>query len=99
MKWILFVVLIASAAIAQSRHKNSQTQTTEQGDVDAPSSVLRREGSDVLSREQARSKQDLCFNFNVGEKGRAGFGQCLNKKFKTTEQDYLAYLRAIGALL
>lgn len=60
-------------------------------------STLRQPGSEALSREQARSKQELCSKAEKG--GNAEIGACLNRQFKITEQNYLAYIRSIGALL
>jgi hypothetical protein len=60
-------------------------------------STLRQEGSDALSREQARSKQELCAE--AEKDGNPEIGRCLDEQFKTTEQNYLAYVRSIGALL
>ena len=54
-------------------------------------------GSEALSREQARSKQGLCAE--AEKDGNAEIGECLDKQFKTTEQNYLAYVRSIGALV
>lgn len=96
MKWALFVMLIASAALAHGQ-KNGQIQPTAQGNSYARQSMLRRQGSETLSREQARSKQELCVEAEKG--GNAEIGRCLDEQFKTTERDYLTYVRTIGALL
>jgi uncharacterized protein YecT (DUF1311 family) len=92
MKWILFVMLVASAALAQNPERSGPAQPTAQGDPYARQSAQRRQGSEALSREQARSKQDLCAE--AGKGGNAEIGQCLDEQFKTTEQDYVAYARS-----
>jgi hypothetical protein len=97
MKWALFVVLIASANFAQSTGGSGPVQPAGQGDSYARQSTPRRQGSEARSREQARSKQHLCAE--AGEGGNARIGQCLDEQFKTTQQDYVAYVRSIGGLL
>ena len=62
-------------------------------------STLRQPGSEALSREQARSKQELCSKAEKGVQVMPKLGACLNRQFKITEQNYLAYIRSIGALL
>jgi len=51
-----------------------------------------------LRRERARSKTDLCAAA-AAKNGNAGLGACLVKEEKTTEENYTAYIRAIGGLL
>jgi uncharacterized protein YecT (DUF1311 family) len=97
MKWTPFVMLMASAALAQNAERNSLTQPTARGGSSARQSTLRRQGSEAISREQARSEQELCAE--AEKRGNAGIGQCLDEQFKTTEQNYVAYVRLIGALL
>lgn len=97
MKCTLFVMLVALAALAQSGQGNGATQPAPQGDFFARQSTPRRQGSEALSREQARSKRELCAEAEKG--GNAEIGRCLDEQFKTTEQYYLAYVRSIGALL
>jgi uncharacterized protein YecT (DUF1311 family) len=97
MKWTLFVALLASVALAQNGQTKAPTQSAAQDDFYARQSTLRRQGSEALSREQARSKEGLCAEAEKG--GNAEIGHCLDEQFKTTEQAYLVYIRAIGALL
>jgi uncharacterized protein YecT (DUF1311 family) len=97
MTWTLFVVLITSVALAQNDQRNVPIQQSAPGDFYARQSTLKRQGSEALSQEQARSKQELCTEAEKG--GNAEIGKCLDEQFKTTEQAYLAYIRAIGALL
>jgi len=68
-----------------------------QNQPDAVRSLYRRQGAEALTREQARSKAALCTDAEKG--GNARFGQCLADQSKITEQDYIAYIRSIGALL
>ena len=58
---------------------------------------IRQSGTEALERERTRSKADLCEK--AGTEGGKAIADCLVAEFKTTEQDYLVYERAIGALL
>lgn len=60
-------------------------------------SRYRKQGTDALAREQSRSKADLCADAEKG--GNALLAHCLVDQARETEKDYLAYIRAIGALL
>lgn len=68
---------------AQAAHTKQQT--------------IRQRGTKALESEQDRSKAYLCANAETG--GNAAIGACLVAEGKTTEHDYLAYARSIGALL
>ncbi len=65
----------------------------------AEQAKLRQRGKEALEREQSRSKADLCERAGQGERGGTGIADCLATEVKTTELDYLAYVRTIGALL
>lgn len=97
MKWTLVVMLTASLALARNGHASDPRQPLGQTDSSARQSELRRQGNDALLREQARTKQELCAD--AEKRGNAEIGECFQQQFKTTEQDYLAYVHAIGALL
>ena len=56
----------------------------------------RKRGSDALQRERERRKADLC---SRSANGNIGISMCLSSELKTTEANYLAYVRSIGALL
>ncbi len=84
MKLLFWVLLSASTALAQSGF------TTEQA-------TIRQRGTEALTREQTRSKGDLCAKAETG--GNAAIGACLVTEGKATDQDYLVYIRSIGALL
>lgn len=61
----------------------------------SPSTVSETKSRSV-AKEKARSKANLCSAAEQG--GNARIAQCLTDEGKETEQDYLAYIRAIGAL-
>jgi uncharacterized protein YecT (DUF1311 family) len=71
-------------------------QTPEWDAFYAKQAQLRKRGDDVLQRERERRKANLCSN---STNGAVGISSCLSEEFKTTEANYLAYVRAIGALL
>lgn len=67
-----------------------------QRDLDARLTVLQRRGAEVLSREQHRSKTNLCARAGPSDEG---VGQCYLGEGKVTNADYTEYVRVVGALL
>jgi uncharacterized protein YecT (DUF1311 family) len=55
----------------------------------------RKSGADALQRERERQKADPCST----AKSTKDISECLSQEFKTTDANYLAYVRSIGALL
>ena len=96
MPWVIAILLCASLALAQDAP--SEHRTNRNGS-DAAQSRYRKQGADALAKEQTRSKANLCADADTLKGGNARIGQCLADQAKETEQDYLAYIRAIGALL
>ena len=84
MKGSIGILLCGSLALAH-------------GQTDAARSRYRQQGAEALAKEQARSKANLCSD--AEKSGNAQIAQCLADQGKITEQNYLAYVRAIGALL
>lgn len=84
MKWGITLLLCVSTALAQNG-------------PDAAQSHYRQQGATALQKERARSKANLCTDAENG--GNSRIGQCLADEGKITEQNYLAYIRSIGALL
>jgi uncharacterized protein YecT (DUF1311 family) len=84
MKRSIAILLCATVALAQNQ-------------PNAARSRYRQQGAEALTKEQARSKANLCTEAEKG--GNAQIGQCLADQGKITEQNYFAYIRAIGALL
>jgi hypothetical protein len=84
MKWCVAILLCASAGLAQDQ-------------PNAARSRYRQQGAEALTKERARSKANLCADAEKG--GNSIIGQCLVDQGKVTEQDYLIYIRSIGALL
>jgi hypothetical protein len=91
------VLLFVGCVHAQSVVLADSATKSEWNAFYAKQSAMRQRGTEVLGREQARSKADLCAKSETG--GQAAVGACLGREGKTTEQDYLAYTRSIGALL
>lgn len=97
MKWTIFIVLFASVAFAQNHMGNSTAHLGDWDAFHASQSRFRQQGTDALSKEQARSKSGLCVDSEKG--GNAAIAQCLDDQAKVTDHDYLLYVRSIGALL
>jgi uncharacterized protein YecT (DUF1311 family) len=94
MRWIIAILSCASLALAQDA---PSAHRAKWNGSDTAQSRYRQQGTNALAKEQARSKANLC---TVAEKGgNSRIAQCLTDQAKETEQDYLAYIRAIGALL
>jgi uncharacterized protein YecT (DUF1311 family) len=94
LRSLLVSTLLAFSAINSSV---SFGQTPELKAFYANQAEIRERGSNALKAEQARSKADLCKQAEGG--GNAAIGACLVKEEKATKQNYLAYVRAVGALL
>ena len=97
MKWTIFIVLFASVAFAQNDMGNSRAHLGDRDAFHASQSRFRQQGTDALSKEQARSKSGLCVNSEKG--GNAAISQCLDEQAKVTDHNYLLYVRSIRALL
>jgi hypothetical protein len=69
-----------------------------QNTPDAARSRYRQQGTEALRKEQDRSKASLC-NESREEGDNARIAQCLAEHGTVTEQDYIAYVGAIDALL
>lgn len=72
-------------------------QPAQSSNIAAARSHYRLLGTDALAKERTRSKATLCVN--TEKDGGTKVEQCLAEQDKTTEQNYLTYIRAIGALL
>jgi uncharacterized protein YecT (DUF1311 family) len=59
--------------------------------------ALQKQRAEALNRERARSKADLCAH--AGDGSDPAVGNCWLREGRTTDADYNAYVRAIGALL
>lgn len=97
MKLLFCLFLYTSTAVAQSGTQTKAVGSSAWDVFRARQSTIRQRGTEALTREQARSKADLCAKAEAG--GNAAIGACLLTEGKTTEQEYLAYIRSIGALL
>jgi hypothetical protein len=83
-------------ALSQSTAPNS-SDTSAWQIFHAQQATIREHGTEALTREQVRSKVDLCAKSEAG--GNAAIEICLGTEGNTTEQNYLAYIRSIGGLL
>lgn len=59
--------------------------------------ALRKQAAEALTRERARSKANLCAHALDGSD--PAVGNCWLREGRTTDADYTAYVRSIGALL
>jgi hypothetical protein len=93
---IFAAVLMATVAFPQSGQSNP-SQPAEKDDFNARLSAFRKQGSDALARERARTRQQPCTNAKAA--GNAEMTRCLEDQLKTAERDYLQYAQAVGQLL
>jgi uncharacterized protein YecT (DUF1311 family) len=59
--------------------------------------ALHKQGAEALNRERARSKANLCDH--AGDGSDPAVGNCWLREGRTTDANYNAYVRSIGALL
>jgi uncharacterized protein YecT (DUF1311 family) len=59
--------------------------------------ALQKQGAEALNRERARSKANLCAH--PGDGSDPAVGNCWLREGRTTDADYTAYVRSIGAFL
>jgi hypothetical protein len=97
MKSILLVLLCMSVALAQTTSAVNSGNGSKPGFTSVGRSTSRQQGAEALSKERARSKANLCAGDESG--GNVSIQRCLVEESKITEQNYLTYIRAIGALL
>ena len=95
-RWSCVLLFVGCVHAQTAVHTDSATKS-EWNAFYAKQNAMRQRGTEVLGSERARSKADLCAKSESG--GNAAIGDCLVTEGKTTEQDYLAYTRSIGALL
>ncbi len=93
MKLGVCMLLCVLTALSQPGNQNGSAASP----ASTRQATIRLRGTEALRREQARSKTDLCAAVQAG--GSAAIGRCLIAEFKTTEREYLTYVRCIGALL
>jgi|SRR5271170_5113157 len=97
MKLRFCVFLCVSTALAQAGGQNNSSGSTEKAPFLEKQATVQQRGSEALKQERARSKIDLCAKAETA--GNAAIGACLVAEGKTTEEEYLTYIRSIGALL
>src|SRR6202012_1015795 len=93
MKLRFCVLLCASTALAQTGSQGNSASTSAKEVSHVTQATIRQSGTEALTREQARSKINLCAKAQTG--GNAAIGACLEAEGKTTEQEYLTYARSI----
>ena len=91
----LLLACLALPALAQTPTDTPASVRAELAQID----VLQKRATEVLDRERARSKAHLCEGKDAGDGSDPAVGNCWLREFKTTDADYLTYIRAIGALL
>jgi uncharacterized protein YecT (DUF1311 family) len=92
MKLVAYLLACLSlSSLAQTPAKPADVPTQDK------ITALHKQGAEALSRERARSKADLCAHPLDGSD--PAVGNCWLREGRTTDADYTAYVRAIGALL
>ena len=94
MRWINAICVCASLALAQGVPSAHRAKWNGSATAQAQ---YRKQGTEALAKERARSKANLCTEAEKG--GNAQIEQCLTDQAKETERNYRSYSRAIGALL
>lgn len=92
---------LAILGFAMSTQATPQTTSASKSDwnsLHAEQMKIRQRGTDALQHERTRRKANLCNN-KAGAKGGRAVADCLVAEGKDSEQNYLTYVRAIGALL
>lgn len=85
--------MLAAAQVPDAKSENSVGWDS----FHAEQNKIRQRGTEALERERTRSKTDLCKTKE--QEGGAAIASCLEAENRVTEQDYLTYVQAIGALL
>ena len=97
MKLLFFVLMSAPIVLAQLSISNPPSNKSAWDVSSANQAAIQQRGTEALTKEKARSKANLCVK--AEKEGNRAIADCLVVEGKTTEQNYLAYIRAIGALL
>jgi uncharacterized protein YecT (DUF1311 family) len=97
MKLLFCVLICASTARGAQTASHGSRGSSAWDAFYAKQATIRQRGTEALKREQTRSKANLCATAEAG--GNAEIGACLVTEGKTTEEDYLTYVRSVGALL
>jgi uncharacterized protein YecT (DUF1311 family) len=90
------LVLCLLACLSLSLFAQTPRRSAEDP-IRVKTAALQKQRAEALSRERARSKADLCAHGRDGSE--PAVGNCWLREGKTTDADYTAYVRAIGALL
>jgi uncharacterized protein YecT (DUF1311 family) len=97
MRVLICIFLYVSTALAQAGKQTSTLNQPASVDFYSKQAAIQRRGVEALKLEETRRKSGLCTNAEEG--GQSATAACLVKEGKTTEQNYLNYIRSIGALL
>jgi hypothetical protein len=102
MRSFLIVKLLSCAIIVGLATSKAVAQTTpapaaSRDSFHAEQVKLRQSGTAGLEHERTRSKSKLCEK--AGAEGGKAIADCLIAEAGTTEQNYLAFVQAIGGLL
>lgn len=96
MKFLCCAILLA-LVVPEAAPQTKATSKAGWDSFYAEQMKMRQSGTAALERERTRSKASLCEK--AGTEGGKAIADCLVAEATTTEQDYLTYVRAIGALL
>lgn len=89
----MLLVLALPEAVAQTKAASN----TGWDSFYAEQMKMRQAGTAALELERVRSKADFCKK--AGTEGGRAIADCLLAEGKTSEENYLAYVRSISALL
>jgi len=90
-----FLALPSFASIGAYSKAGSQEQRPEWKEFYAKQQGFQQKGTDALNLEKELEKRDECKN----ALSTLDFGECISREFGQTQQNYLAYVRAIGGLV
>jgi uncharacterized protein YecT (DUF1311 family) len=85
------VAYLSLSLLAQTPVKAADVSTQDK------ITALQKQGAEALNRERARTKAELCTH--AGDGSDPAVGNCWLREGRTTDANYSAYVRSIGALL
>jgi hypothetical protein len=98
MRVPLMLLLCVSVAVPQTGASHTTSGPGSTAVIDWKTAARLR-GTEALRREKERRKSDRCSQAVVLGGGIASIDACLQIENKASGEDYLAYIRAVGALL
>ncbi len=93
----LFCAILLGLATTKAMAQTTSASKASWDSFHAAQRKMRESGTAALQQERTRSKSNLCDKTRTA--GGKAITDCLAAEAKTTEQNYLAYVRAIDGLL